>query len=171
MEQYTLVRSKRHTLALQLKNDGSVLVRAPMRMSEDTIAQFVQKHEAWLARAKEKQAARQEKYPEPTEAERKALIEKAKAVLPGRIAHFSALLGLTPTAVHITGAKTRFGSCSGKNSLSFSWRLMQYPDETIDLVVAHELCHIAHHNHSPAFYALLASVLPDYKERMKLLRE
>lgn len=168
---YEIVRSKRRTLALQLMPDGRVLVRAPLRVSEDSISKFVQSHELWLARAKERQAARQAKYPEPTEEERKALIAKAKAVLPSRIAHFSALLGLSPTAVRITSAKTRFGSCSGKNSLSFSWRLMQYPDEALDLVVAHELCHIAHHNHSPAFYALLASVLPDYKERMKLLRE
>ena len=169
--EYSIIRSKRRTLALQLMPDGRVLVRAPLRVSEDSISKFVQSHELWLARAKERQAAREEKYPEPTEEERKALIAKAKAVLPSRIAHFSALLGLSPTAVRITSAKTRFGSCSGKNSLSFSWRLMQYPDEAIDLVVAHELCHIAHHDHSPAFYALLASVLPDYKERMKLLRE
>lgn len=169
--EYSIIRSKRRTLALQLMPDGHVLVRAPLRVSEETIDRFVQSHTLWLSRAKERQAARAEKYPEPTEEERKALIAKAKAVLPSRIAHFSALLGLSPTAVRITSAKTRFGSCSGKNSLSFSWRLMQYPDEAIDLVVAHELCHIAHHDHSPAFYALLASVLPDYKERMKLLRE
>ncbi len=168
---YTVIRSKRRSVALQLREDGSALVRAPRSMSDETIAQFVEKHEAWLTRAREKQAAQQAKYPEPTAQERAALIEKAKAVLPGRIAHFSALLGLSPTAVRITGAKTRFGSCSGKNALSFSWRLMRYPTEAIDLVVAHELCHIAHHDHSPAFYALLSSVLPDYKERMKLLRE
>ncbi|MBQ5739886.1 MAG: M48 family metallopeptidase [Oscillospiraceae bacterium] len=168
---YEIVRSKRRTVALQLRGDGSALVRAPLKMSEAAIAQFVESHRAWLERARQKQAARQEKYPEPTAEERKLLIEKAKAVLPGRIAHFSSLLGLSPTAVRITGAKTRFGSCSGKNALSFSWYLMRYPDEAIDLVVAHELCHIAHHDHSSAFYALLASVLPDHKERAKLLKE
>ena len=168
---YEIVRSKRRTVALQLKSDGSALVRAPLRMSEGAIAQFVESHRAWLENARKRQAARQEKYPEPTVEERKALIEKAKAVLPARIAHYSSLLGLSPTAVRITGAKTRFGSCSGKNALSFSWRLMRYDDAAIDLVVAHELCHIAHHDHSPAFYALLSSVLPDHKERAKLLKE
>ncbi len=168
---YTVVRSKRRSVALQLMQDGSALVRAPLAMSDEAIAQFVKKHEVWLERTREKQAVQQAKYPEPTAQEREALIKKAKAVLPGRIAHFSTLLGLSPTAVRITGAKTRFGSCSGKNALSFSWRLMRYPDAAIDLVVAHELCHIAHHDHSPAFYALLVSVLPDYKERMKLLKE
>ena len=48
---------------------------------------------------------------------------------------------------------------------------MQYPDEAIDLVVVHELCHIAHHDHGPGFYALLGSILPDHRERMKLLKE
>ncbi len=169
--EYEVVRSTRRSVALQLMPDGSALVRAPLSMSGEAIAQFVESHRAWLEKVREKQAARQEKYPEPSESERKALIEKAKTVLPQRVAHFSSLLGLCPTALRITSAKTRFGSCSGKNALSFSWRLMQYPDAAIDLVVAHELCHIAQHNHSKAFYTLLASVLPDHKERAKLLKE
>ena len=61
-------------------------------------------------------------------------------------------------------------SCSGKNRLCFSWRLMDYPEEAIDYVVVHELAHIRHHNHSRDFYALVASILPDYKERQALLR-
>ena len=72
--------------------------------------------------------------------------------------------------ITITGARKRFGSCSGKNRLSFSWRLMDYPPAAIDYVVVHELAHIRHHNHSPAFYELVASVLPDYKKRQALLR-
>ena len=47
---------------------------------------------------------------------------------------------------------------------------MQYPEEAIDYVVVHELAHIRRHDHSPAFYAEVAKVLPDYKERMKLLK-
>ena len=59
--------------------------------------------------------------------------------LPPKIEHYAALMGVHPTRVTITGARTRFGSCSGRNAISFSWRLMQYPEEAIDYVVVHEL--------------------------------
>ena len=79
-------------------------------------------------------------------------------------------MGLQPTGVTVTGARKRFGSCSGKDRICFSWRLMLYPPEAIDYVVVHELAHIRHKNHSKAFYDLVASVLPDYREREALLR-
>ena len=79
-------------------------------------------------------------------------------------------MGLVPAGITITGAATRYGSCSGKNSLCFSCFLMNCPEEAIDLVVVHELCHIREKNHGPRFYALLEQFLPDYKARKKLLR-
>ena len=88
-----------------------------------------------------------------------------------RVDYWSDIMGLTPTGLKITSARTRFGSCSGKNSLCFSWRLMQYPREAIDYVVVHELAHIRHHDHSPAFYALIERYMPDWRERMKLLKD
>ena len=79
-------------------------------------------------------------------------------------------MGLTPAGISITGAEKRFGSCSGKNRLCFSWRLMLYPPEAVDYVVVHELAHIRHKNHGRDFYALVASILPDYRQREALLR-
>lgn len=58
-----------------------------------------------------------------------------------------------------------------KTGISFAWRLMRCPEKAIDYVVVHELAHIRHKNHGAAFYQLIASVLPDYKERIKLLKE
>ena len=107
---------------------------------------------------------------EPDEEERLAYIQKAKNYLPGRVVHFSTLMGLTPAGIKITGAATRYGSCSSKNRLCFSWRLMRYPDEAIDAVVVHELAHIAHKNHGRDFYDCINSVMPDYVLRKKLLK-
>ena len=119
----------------------------------------------------EKIKARTEKYPsQVSEDEVKSLIEKAKKILPDKVAYYSKLMNLYPTALKITSAKTRFGSCSGKDSICFSYLLMRYPDEAIDYVVVHELAHIKHKNHSKAFYALIEKYLPDYKEREKLLK-
>ena len=99
-----------------------------------------------------------------------ALKAQARAVLPKKVAHWSAVTGLKPTGIKVTAARKRYGSCSGKNSLSFSCFLMCCPEEAIDLVVVHELCHIKEKNHGPRFYALLAHYLPDHAERKKLLR-
>ena len=165
-----VIRSDRRTLALQVK-DGCVLVRAPRRTSEAKIRQFVEAHRGWIEKALAEQAARKVARPEPTEAEKKAYIAAAKRILPERVNYYSRIMGLYPTQVRITGAKTRFGSCSSTGHICFSWRLMQYPPEAIDYVVVHELAHLRHLNHSPAFHALVASVLPDHKERRALLRK
>ena len=171
MTDYTLIRARRRTMSLQLDRDGSAVVRAPYGVKKEFIDRFVAEHEDWLNRAREKQLNRRLAHPEPTDEERKALIEQAKEYLPMRVDYWSDIMGLTPTGLKITSARTRFGSCSGKNSICFSWRLMQYPTEAIDYVVVHELAHIRHHNHSPAFYALIEHYMPDWRERMKLLKE
>ena len=91
-------------------------------------------------------------------------------MLPGKVAYWSTRTGLVPTGVKITTARKRYGSCSGTNSLCFSCFLMNCPEEAVDLVVVHELCHIREKNHGPGFYALLSQYLPDYRERKKLLQ-
>jgi hypothetical protein len=78
--------------------------------------------------------------------------------------------GLKPQYIKITSAKRRFGSCSGKNGICFSWRLMRYPESAIDYVIVHELAHIEHKNHGGAFYDRIEAILPDLRERRKLLR-
>jgi predicted metal-dependent hydrolase len=80
-------------------------------------------------------------------------------------------MGVAPTGVKITSARTRFGSCSGKNSLCFSLYLMEYPEDAIDAVVVHELAHIRHKDHSPAFYAEVERWMSDYRQRAKLLKQ
>lgn len=167
---YTLIRSRRRTMALQITPEGQVVVRAPQRTAQAVIDRFVESHADWIAKHAEKQRQRRENHPPLAEAEITALRQKAREVLPSRVAHYAAIMGVAPTGIKITSAKTRFGSCSSKNSLCFSLYLMAYPDRAIDYVVVHELAHIRQKNHSPAFYAEVAKVMPDYKERLKLLK-
>ena len=170
MYTYELIRSRRKTLALEITRDCRVLVRAPLRASQKSIDAFVAAHEGWIAKHLALQQQRAASAPPPpTEAEISALKQQAKEILPGKVAYWSGVMGLTPTGVKITTAQTRYGSCSSRNSLCFSCFLMQKPEPAIDLVVVHELCHIREKNHGPRFYALLAQYLPDYKERQKLL--
>ena len=167
---YEIIRSRRRTVALEVTREGRVLIRAPLRMPQSEIEQFAASHAAWLEKAQDRVAARQAAHPPLTEQERDALRRRAETVLPGKVAHYAALMGVVPASVKITAARTRFGSCSGKNSLCFSLHLMRYPEAAIDYVVVHELAHIRHKNHGPDFYALVRGTLPDYDARIKLLK-
>lgn len=94
----------------------------------------------------------------------------AKRILREKTDEYAKRMNVKPAAVKVTGAQTRWGSCSGKNSLSFSWRLVMADESVIDYVVVHELAHIKEHNHSPRFWAVVEGVLPDYKLRKLKLR-
>ena len=148
-----------------------MLVRAPHRMAQKTIDAFVESHREWLFRAKTRQEARAQFENALDEVEIERLKALARAYIPPRVAHYAALMGVTPTGVRITSAQKRFGSCSPKNSLSFSWRVMRYPLEAVDYVIVHELAHIRHHDHSRRFYDEVKTYMPDYKERHQLLKK
>jgi Predicted metal-dependent hydrolase len=167
---WELVRSRRKTLCIEITRDARVLVRAPLRQSERTILLFLRQRQGWvlthLARRQASLAAR----PEPTAEEEAALRARARAELPPLVARWAGKMGVSYTGVTVTGARTRFGSCSPKNRLCFSFRLMCYPPEAVEYVVVHELAHILVKNHSPAFYAQVEKILPDWRERQALLR-
>ena len=170
MIEYTVLRSRRRTMALQVTREAQVVVRAPLYAAEADIRHFVLAHEDWLSCQLARQRERLSAHPPRSPEEQEALRRQAKAQLPGMVRHWAQEMGVTPTGLKITSARTRFGSCSGKNSLCFSLYLMEYPPEAIEAVVVHELAHIRHHDHSAAFYAEVAKVMPDYKERRKLLK-
>ena len=165
-----IIYSKRKTIALCVKPDGRVIVRAPLRTSERLIEEFVEKNSLWLEKAKKRVEAKKEIRKPASPEEEKLLRKKAKELLPARVEYYSSLIGVSPGRITITGAATRFGSCSGKNTISFSFYLMRYPQEAIDYVVLHDLCHILHHNHSKEFYKEIEKILPDYKYREKILK-
>lgn len=167
---YRVLRSKRKSVLLEITDDLGVLVRAPLKFSEKEIARLVEKHAVWIERAILRKQIKSEKYPPANEDEEAALRREAARVLPEKVAYYAEKMGVTPTGIRVTGAQKRFGSCSAKNSLCFSFYLMRYPEEAIDYVVVHELAHIRHHDHSRAFYNAVAQVLPDYKAREKLLK-
>lgn len=98
------------------------------------------------------------------------LREECRRMVTERIQVFAPLLGVVPTGVKITSATTRWGSCSGRNSLCFSYRVACLPPELLDYIVVHELSHIREHNHSPRFWAVVATQLPHWQELRAALR-
>lgn len=94
----------------------------------------------------------------------------AKQYLIPRVSYFADIMDVKPAVVKVSSAARRWGSCSGRKSINFSWRLIMAPREAVDYVIVHELAHLTAMNHSPRFWNIVESVLPDYKEREKLLK-
>lgn len=170
MDGYELIRSPRKTLSIEVTRTGRVVIRAPQRVPMDEIRRYVSTHAAWIEQALARQRVRLAAHPEPDGARQAELKQRAQRELPSKVAHYAAVMGLKPTGLRITSARTRFGSCSARNSLCFSWRLMDYPQPAIDYVVVHELAHIVHKNHGAWFWALVAQYMPDYRQRRAMLR-
>lgn len=171
--EYTLVRSDRRTLGIEIARNGDVIVRAPRRTAKRQIEALLREKADWIARARAKVLARvQTAAAAPlTEAEAKALRAQARAWLPARVEHFAPLVGVDYGKITIRMQRTRWGSCSARGDLSFNCLLMLTPPEAIDSVVVHELCHRRHMDHSPAFYAEVLRVFPDYDKWRRWLKD
>jgi hypothetical protein len=95
--------------------------------------------------------------------------EEARRVISKRLRHYATEYKLPYNRLYIRGQKTRWGSCSARKNLSFNWRLIQVPPRILDYVVAHELVHAQHFDHSEAFWERLGAVYPEYEEAMEWL--
>jgi len=166
--EYKVIYSDRRTVSLSVK-DGIVTVRAPKRTPEKFILDFVNRHTRFIEKHLPKEQARREKYDSLTEEEIKLLKREARKYFLGKAEEYSKIMGLKYSRITITSAKTRFGSCSSRGNISFSYRLMLYPEPAREYVVVHELAHLAEMNHSKRFYAIIEKTLPDFRERKKLL--
>ena len=162
-----IIRSHRRSMAIEITRQGEVLVRAPIYVSQKRIYAFVESKQGWIAEKLAKCAC----LPPFSAQEKKALALQAKALIPERVSHFAAILGVSVGRIAIRAQKTRWGSCSTKGNLNFNCLLALVPPEVLDYVVVHELCHLREMNHSPRFWAHVEAVLPDYKLRRKWLKE
>jgi len=98
-------------------------------------------------------------------------INEARRAITPRLEAWEARTGIRCSGIAVTGARKRWGSCSGIGRLSFAWRLVMAPPDVIDYVVVHELAHIEHHDHSKAFWGRVGEIMPDYKAKKKWLKE
>ena len=166
---YTVVRSNRRSVAIEVSSGKGVILRLPFNVAENNIPKIISQNEAWILETIEKQKNLAEKR-QYSEEEKAQIKQSAKEEIGKLVEYYSSVMNLPPSAVKINFAKHRFGSCSPKNSLNFSAYLLEYPKEAIEYVVVHELAHIKYKNHSKKFYMLVEKYLPDYKNRIKMLK-
>ena len=164
---YFLIRSKRRTLALQIHTSWDIVVRSPMRTSLFIIEDFINQKIDWIEKHQRKI---QEKTTKKilTDSEIKIQIETLRLYIIPRVYEFWEWKNLPKiTSIKITKSEGRWGSCSGKNWLCFSYRLFEYIDTPfIDAIIMHELCHLREKNHQKPFWNLVYSWMPDYKVKI-----
>lgn len=172
--EYTLIRSARKTLAVQIKPDGQVIVRAPLRMPEAQIRRFLAEKEDWIQKHVKEAQKKQQAAPDIEKLSREELeflASEALRVIPERVRYYAPKIGVTYGRITIRNQKTRWGSCSAQGNLNFNCLLMLAPREVLDSVVVHELCHRKHMNHSKEFYHEIYRVFPDYDRCHKWLKD
>jgi len=172
MDKYELIRSNRKTIALQIKGDGRIIVRAPLRMAAKDIQRFVDSKAAWIEKHLAVIQQRQQSAAFVFTLEQlHQLADAAKQDIPQRVVRFAALVGVTYGCITIRAQKSRWGSCSGKGNLNFNCLLMLCPEDVRDYVVVHELCHRKELNHSPRFWAEVERAMPGYMVQRKWLKD
>ena len=171
---YQIIRSQRKTMSLEIKPDGQIIVRAPLRLSQVRIRRCVEQKQEWILKNLEKIQKREvqrETVPGLSKEERTRLQQEVCRKIPERTAYFAEKIGVSYGRITLRQQKTRWGSCSANGNLNFNWLLILAPPEVLDYVVVHELCHRRQMNHSQAFWNEVSAVLPGYKEQKKWLKD
>lgn len=164
---YTLVRSSRKTVSIQITPAGEVILRCPNRLPKREAEAFLLSKRQWI----EKHLSARPCVKTLTPDELDWLTDAAKEDLPPRVSRLAALAGISYGCITVRKQHTRWGSCSGQGNLSFNCLLMLCPEEVRDYVVIHELCHRKQMNHSEAFWAEVERFCPDYRIHRRWLKE
>ena len=175
---YEIIYSKRKSVAIQIRPDGQVIVRAPYGCPRSFINSFIHQKADWIVKHSAENKQRYEKQvqlkkdrPTLSDAQRKRYIETARSIFTQKAAYYARLIGVTYGRISIREQKTRWGSCSSRGTLSFNYRLIYGPAGPLDYVVVHELCHLTHMNHSKDFWNMVEHIMPDYRIYKQWLRE
>ena len=99
------------------------------------------------------------------------LMRQAKALFVERLNHYAPQLGVQWQRVSLSSAATRWGSASANGAIRLNWRLVHHKRDVIDYVVAHELSHLRVMDHSPRFWETVQSIMPDYAQRRRVLKD
>ncbi|HCS16139.1 MAG TPA: metal-dependent hydrolase [Lachnospiraceae bacterium] len=172
----TLIRSRRKSLAIEITPELQVVVRAPARMPVREINAFVQEKDDWIRAHLQQMAEKKrlrEQYREQalSKEELQELATQAMTLIPQKVRYYAQIIGVTYGRITIRNQRTRWGSCSGKGNLNFNCLLLLMPEEVLDYVVVHELCHRKEMNHSARFWEEVEKILPDYRQRRKWLKD
>jgi predicted metal-dependent hydrolase len=164
---YSVVRSKRKTISLVLKNDCTLEVRSPHKVSDKVLEEFVQNKQQWIKKAIERQS-QAIKIPEFSKSDFEQIREKTLDIVGEFLNTFS---GRKPDSIVIKRQKSVWGTCNSKGKISINVLVGILPRHLFEYVMIHELCHLEHLNHSTEFWNLVSVYIPDWKQRRLHLKK
>ena len=159
-------RARRARAAVRFGEPPELVV--PAGATDRAVERAIELHLPWFERQLRRAPQRVLDLPQLAEAEAR---ERAREVMTAIAEAEAARLGVSYTRVAIRDQRTRWGSCSSRGTLSFSWRLVLAPHTVLDYVVVHELCHLREPNHSRRFWRLVGDLRPDYRLPRRWLRD
>lgn len=163
---YTMQKSKIKNMYIHIK-EGKVIVKAPIRLKEKYIQEFLNKKSKWIY----ENVKRYEQKPKKEEKIEPEDVERLKGVIEKSIEKYSKTLQVTPNKVRIKDIKYAWGSCSSKRNITINLKLATKEEKVIEYVVLHEMCHLREMNHSKKFWDLVEENMKDYKVYKKKLKD
>jgi predicted metal-dependent hydrolase len=163
---YTIKKSKIKNLYIHIK-EGQVIVKAPVRLQEKYIKEFINKKTKWIY----ENVKRYEQKPKVEEKLDIKDIERLKEIIQKSIQKYSKTLEVIPNKIRIKNIKYAWGSCSSKKNITINLKLAKKDEKVIEYVVLHEMCHLKEMNHSNIFWELVEKNMPNYKIYKNKLKE
>lgn len=163
---YTIKKSKIKNLYIHIK-EGQVIVKAPIRLKEKNIQDFINKKSKWIY----ENVKRYEQKPKVEEKLDIKDVERLKEIIQKSIQKYSKTLEVIPNKIRIKNIKYAWGSCSSKKNITINLKLAKKDEKVIEYVVLHEMCHLKEMNHSNIFWELVEKNMPNYKIYKNKLKE
>ena len=167
---YELTRKKVKNLNIRVREDGTVAVSVPLRTSAEAADRFVAERAQWVQEARERARRRAARDAQPLP-DRETALAYFTAMSDKVYPAFAEALGGHKPVIKVRSMTSRWGVCfMAKRQITFALQLYHMPPAAQIYVVVHEYCHFLQPNHSPAFWAEVAKLLPDWKARRALLK-
>ena len=164
------VRRRSRYLSVCVRVSG-ITITVPSGVSSATVERFVEAKSPWIRRTLERFRSAAKKVSPAEILPYDRCKARARRLVRGRVKLYNLFFGFSVRRITVKDLRSRWGSCSDAGNLNFNYRVLFLPDHLLDYVVVHELCHIRHLDHSDGFWNLVASALPDYRERRQELRQ
>lgn len=174
---YTIVKCpRRRNLGIVIDTEGEVEVRIPMRVSYAEAEDFVRERHDWIIKSRGKMLERRKRHEaknwEQVKAETDPWIRgRGGELFSEKVTGWAQKMGVEYRRLTIRDTSTRWGSCSSRKNLSFSWKVFVMPERLVDYLVVHELAHLRYMNHSEDFWNLVRTYIPECKSLKKCFEE
>ncbi|MFO7806810.1 MAG: M48 family metallopeptidase [Candidatus Moraniibacteriota bacterium] len=172
IEVFLIKKKSLKSLRVSINSRGELSIIFPWWMREKKAEEFLYEKKDWIKKHLKK-VKKQQNSLLRWGGRREYLRNKedARRLAMERLEYYNQFYGFSYERVAIRDQKTRWGSCSTKNNLNFNYRIIFLPDELVDYLVVHELCHLREMNHSGKFWELVGRTIPNYKIHSKNLRK